>query len=67
MFAQTHPIPKLIYRIREGDLQAALRLSQDEEAARNRALEDANSRALFDDQNQMMCVGFLYNTFERTS
>ncbi|KAF9510869.1 hypothetical protein BS47DRAFT_1319393 [Hydnum rufescens UP504] len=40
----------------ERDLQAALRLSQDEEAARNRALEDANSRALFDDQNQMISL-----------
>lgn len=35
----------------------ALRISREEEANRNRALEDANSRALFDDQNQL-CVPF---------
>lgn len=38
---------------RETDLETALRMSREEEARRNRALEDANSRALFDDQNQL--------------
>jgi epsin len=38
---------------RENDLEAALRLSREEEANRSRALEDANQRALFDDQNHL--------------
>lgn len=38
---------------RENDLEAALRLSREEEANRNHALEDANQRSLFDDQNQL--------------
>ncbi|KAF8337376.1 uncharacterized protein EI90DRAFT_3118818 [Cantharellus anzutake] len=37
----------------EEDLQKALRLSQEDEAKRLKTLEDANSRALFDDQNQL--------------
>ena len=38
---------------RENDVETALRLSREEEANRNRALEDANQRALFDDSNQL--------------
>jgi len=40
-------------RVEEEDLQKALHLSQEAEAQRLKALEDANSRALFDDQNQL--------------
>lgn len=41
----------------ETELEMALRISREEEANRNRALEDANSRALFDDQNQLISFG----------
>lgn len=37
---------------RELDLQKALKLSEEEEAKRRLAVEDANSRALFDDNAQ---------------
>lgn len=36
----------------ENDLQKALRLSEEEEAKRKQALEDANARSLFDDAQQ---------------
>ena len=36
----------------ENDLQRAIRLSEEEEAKRKRALEDANARSLFDDTQQ---------------
>ena len=37
----------------ERDLQAAIKLSEEEEAKRKKSLEDANQRSLFDDQTQM--------------
>lgn len=37
----------------ESDLQRAIRLSEEEEAKRNKAVEDSNASALFDDQAQM--------------
>ncbi|KAJ7583432.1 epsin domain-containing protein [Mycena floridula] len=37
----------------ERDLQQAIKLSEEEEARRNREVEDSNSSALFDDQNQL--------------
>ncbi|KAK0200965.1 epsin domain-containing protein [Desarmillaria ectypa] len=37
----------------ERDLQEAIKLSEEEEAKRHRAVEDSNSSALFDDQNQL--------------
>lgn len=37
----------------ETDLQRAIRLSEEEEAKRKKALEDANARSLFDDAQQM--------------
>jgi epsin len=36
----------------ERDLQRAIRLSEEEEAKRNKAIEDSNANALFDDQQQ---------------
>ncbi|KAJ3802140.1 epsin domain-containing protein, partial [Lentinula aff. detonsa] len=38
----------------ERDLQQAIKLSQEEEAKRNRAVEDTNASALFDDSNQLI-------------
>ena len=37
----------------ENDLQRAIRLSEEEEAKRNKAVEDSNASALFDDQAQL--------------
>ncbi|KAH7886750.1 hypothetical protein F5I97DRAFT_1807100 [Phlebopus sp. FC_14] len=37
----------------ERDLQTAIRLSEEEEARRNKAVEDSNAAALFDDQAQL--------------
>ncbi|KAK0497721.1 epsin domain-containing protein [Armillaria luteobubalina] len=37
----------------ERDLQEAIKLSEEEEAKRNKAVEDSNSSSLFDDQNQL--------------
>ena len=37
----------------ENDFQRAIRLSEEEEAKRNKAVEDSNAAALFDDQAQM--------------
>lgn len=37
----------------EKDLMEAIKLSEEEEAKRNKAVEDSNSSALFDDQNQL--------------
>ena len=37
----------------ENDLQRAIRLSEEEEARRHKAVEDSNSAALFDDQAQL--------------
>jgi epsin len=37
----------------EHDLAAAIRLSEEEEAKRHKAIEDSNAAALFDDQPQM--------------
>jgi epsin len=37
----------------ERDLQQAIKLSEEEEAKRNKAVEDSNSSALFDEQNQL--------------
>lgn len=42
--------------LRERDLQKALQLSQEEEASRTRAIEEANGRSLFDEQNQQLVV-----------
>lgn len=39
----------------ERDLQQAIRLSEEEEEKRNKAIEDSNQKALFDDSNQL-CV-----------
>lgn len=50
---QTHAHDVLRCFCRETELEMALRISREEEANRNKALEDANSRALFDDQNQL--------------
>src|ERR1700722_15541902 len=36
----------------ERDLAEAIRLSEEEEAKRNKAIEDSNASSLFDDQNQ---------------
>lgn len=38
--------------VEENDLQKAIRLSEEEEARRKKALEDANARSLFDDTQQ---------------
>ncbi|KAJ4474426.1 heme peroxidase [Lentinula aciculospora] len=38
----------------ERDLQQAIKLSQEEEAKRNKAVEDSNASALFDDNNQLI-------------
>ncbi|KIK63914.1 hypothetical protein GYMLUDRAFT_423221 [Collybiopsis luxurians FD-317 M1] len=38
----------------ERDLQQALKLSQEEEDKRNKAVEDSNASALFDDNNQLV-------------
>lgn len=40
----------------ENDLQKAIKLSEEEEAKRKKALEDANARSLFDDNQQMYAV-----------
>lgn len=37
----------------ERDLAEAIKLSEQDEAKRNQAVEDSNSSALFDDQNQL--------------
>ncbi|KAK1235721.1 hypothetical protein PQX77_001042 [Marasmius sp. AFHP31] len=37
----------------EHDLEQAIRMSEEEEAKRNKAVEDSNASALFDDQNQI--------------
>ncbi|KAL0577183.1 hypothetical protein V5O48_004822 [Marasmius crinis-equi] len=37
----------------ERDLEQAIKLSEEEEAKRNKAVEDSNASALFDDQNQI--------------
>ena len=37
----------------ESDLQRAIRLSEEEEAKRNKAVEDSNAASLFDDQAQL--------------
>ena len=37
----------------ENDLQRAIRLSEEEEAKRNKAVQDSNASALFDDQSQL--------------
>lgn len=39
-------------KLEEDDLQRAIRLSEEEEAKRKRALEDTNARSLFDDNQQ---------------
>lgn len=38
--------------VEENDLQKAIRLSEEEETKRKKALEDANARSLFDDTQQ---------------
>ncbi|KAF9070659.1 heme peroxidase [Rhodocollybia butyracea] len=38
----------------ERDLQQAIKLSQEEEEKRNKAVEDSNASALFDDHNQLV-------------
>ena|ERR1700722_13107119 len=38
----------------ERDLQQAIKLSEEEEAKRNKAVQDSNASALFDDQNQLL-------------
>lgn len=43
----------------ENDLQRAIRLSEEEEAKRNKAVEDSNASALFDDQAQLYVFFFL--------
>jgi epsin len=42
----------------ERDLQEAIKLSQEEESKRNKAVEDSNASALFDDSNQLCVVLF---------
>jgi epsin len=42
----------------ERDLQQAIRLSEEEEAKRSKAVEDANSAALFDEQHQLRVTQF---------
>ncbi|KAG8215842.1 hypothetical protein J3R82DRAFT_7785 [Butyriboletus roseoflavus] len=37
----------------ENDIQRAIRLSEEEEARRNKAVQDSNAAALFDDQSQL--------------
>lgn len=39
----------------EADLQKAIKLSEEEEARRTKAVEDSNASSLFDDNNQL-CV-----------
>ncbi len=41
---------------REDDLRRAIRLSEEEDARRKKALEDANAKALFDDNQQVYVV-----------
>lgn len=55
----------------ENDLQKAIRLSEEEEAKRRKALEDANARSLFDDAQQayvfMSATSYtLLNMFNQT-
>jgi epsin len=38
----------------ERDLQQAIKLSEEEEAKRHKAVQDSNAAALFDDQNQLL-------------
>ncbi|ESK85626.1 epsin-like protein ent1 2 [Moniliophthora roreri MCA 2997] len=45
----------------ERDLQRAIQLSEEEEAKRNKAVEDSNASALFDDQNQIPTTSHLSN------
>lgn len=42
----------------ERDLEQAIKLSEEEEAKRHKAIEDSNQNSLFDDQNQL-CVALL--------
>lgn len=42
----------------ENDLQRAIRLSEEEEAKRNKAVEDTNASALFDDHAQLYVFSF---------
>jgi epsin len=44
----------------EQDLATAIRLSEEEEAKRHKAVEDSNAHALFDDQAQMYFVSYVY-------
>lgn len=44
----------------ERDLQQAIKLSEEEEAKRNKAIEDSNQNALFDDQNQLWVASCSY-------
>jgi len=46
----------------ENDLATAIRLSEEEEAKRNKAVEDSNAAALFDDQAQMSVSSYLILT-----
>lgn len=43
----------------ERDLEQAIKLSEEEEAKRHKAVEDSNSSALFDDTNQLCVVPLL--------
>jgi len=47
-------------KLEEDDLQKAIRLSEEEEAKRKKALEDANARSLFDDNQQVYVVFLLF-------
>jgi epsin len=43
----------------DNDLAKALRLSEEEEAKRNKAVEDSNASSLFDEQNQLYVIHLL--------
>ncbi len=50
----------------ERDLQEAIKLSEEEEAKRHKAVEDSNSSSLFDDQNQLLVPVFSSLSFHLT-
>jgi hypothetical protein len=52
-----------LLHFREDDLQRALRLSEQEEHDRAKAVDDANSRALFDDSLQTYINACLLTRF----